>query len=127
MRDLHELDEYRKRHPHYGNNPGNHGNGLFIVPPAPEFDEPLRVIASNGGGWDHVSVSAANRPPTWDEMNYVARMFFKDDETCVQYHVPETDHVNYHPNCLHMWRPRRGKSMPRPPAMFVGPRRENGR
>ncbi len=119
MRDLRTLDEYRKTHPHYGHR-GDHGNGFFVLP-TPDDDATLNVIASNGGGWDHVSVSRGDRTPTWNEMSYVSGLFFKDNETCVQYHVPLADHVNCHEHCLHLWRPRRGKPLPRPPANFVGP------
>lgn len=80
----------------------------------------LRIVASSGLGWDHVSVSRSDRIPTWTEMEQVRRAFFRDDETAMQLHVPASDHVNYHPFCLHMWRPLRG-SIPRPPAELVGP------
>jgi hypothetical protein len=35
----------------------------------------LRVIASDGEGWEHVSVSLANRCPTWDEMCFIKGVF----------------------------------------------------
>lgn len=65
----------------------------------------LRVISGVGLGWDHVSVSLPTRLPTWSEMCHVKRKFFKDDETVMQLHPPESDYVNIHPNCLHLWRP----------------------
>ena len=67
---------------------------------------PLRVIASTGAGWDHVSVSLPDRCPTWAEMDKVKRLFWRDAETVMQLHVPRTEHVNCHPNCLHLWRPQ---------------------
>ena len=66
----------------------------------------LRVVFSDGRGWDHVSVSLATRCPTWGEMEYVRRLFFKADETVMQLHVPTTDHINQHDFCLHLWRPQ---------------------
>ena len=78
----------------------------------------LRVIASIGGDWDHVSVSLSHRCPTWQEMDYVKRIFFRDDETVMQLHVPPADHVNYHNYCLHMWRPQKDE-IPRPPSWMV--------
>jgi hypothetical protein len=78
----------------------------------------LRVVASAGGGWDHVSVSLANRTPTWAELEYVRKLLFKPDEVVVQYHVPAEDHVNIHPYCLHLWRPH-GVQLPLPPKIFV--------
>jgi hypothetical protein len=54
----------------------------------------LRVLASrddgqgSGMGWDHVSVSTQVRCPTWEEMEFVKRLFFEDGETAMQLHVP---------------------------------------
>lgn len=80
----------------------------------------LTVIASDGLGWDHVSVSLRHRCPTWDEMEHVRKLFFRDDETVMQLHVPESDHVNNHRFCLHMWRPNDGREIPRPESILVG-------
>lgn len=120
MRDLSTLDEHRRSDlelRNYGVR-GNGGNGLFMLP-SPEDAQPLRIIAATGGGWEHVSVSRDDRMPSWTEMDYVARTFWQPHETVVQFHVPRTDHVNVHPNCLHLWRPT-GKPVPRPPSVFVG-------
>lgn len=66
----------------------------------------LSIIASDGGGWDHVSVSLATRCPTWEEMCWVKRLFFEPDEVVMQLHPAETDYVNNHKFCLHLWRPQ---------------------
>lgn len=78
----------------------------------------MRVIASFGMGWDHVSVSRSDSCPVWEEMEQVKRAFFRDHETAMQLHVPPADHLSVHPNCLHLWRPQ-GKLIPRPPAIMV--------
>lgn len=78
----------------------------------------LLIIASSGFGWDHVSVSRCNRPPNWVEMEHVKRLFFMPEETAMQLHVPVTDHINAHPNCLHLWRPHNFE-IPRPPSAMV--------
>lgn len=78
----------------------------------------LRIIASVGLGWDHVSVSRADRAPVWEEMEQVKRAFFRENETAYQLHVPPVDHINRHPNCLHLWRPQR-HAIPRPPGVLV--------
>lgn len=107
----------------YGN-AGDHEAGIFIIP----LDDPhdcLRVIASVGAGWEHVSVSLVDRCPTWDEMERIKRMFFRKDETAFQLHVPPSDHISYHPYCLHIWRPIDGK-IPMPPAWMVGPKVKHG-
>lgn len=98
---------------------GDEGNGCFFVK-CPSTNADLKVIASSGGDWDHVSVSARNRCPNWTEMDYIKRLFFKPDECAVQYHVPISDHINCHPYCLHLWRWQKGEfSMP--PKEMVGP------
>lgn len=78
----------------------------------------LRVIASWGAGWDHVSVSKQKRCPTWEEMCFVKDFFFKLDECVVQYHPAETNYINNHPFCLHLWRPQEGV-LPMPPEQCV--------
>lgn len=80
----------------------------------------LRCIASNGGGWDQLSVSLANRTPTWGEMERMRKIVFRDDEHAYQLGVPEKDHINCHPHCLHWWRPQ-GMEIPLPPKWMVGP------
>lgn len=78
----------------------------------------LRVMAANGDGWDHVSVSRADRIPSWTEMEAMKRVFFKPDEIAYQLHVPAEDHINHHPHCLHIWRPHRSK-IPLPPKWMI--------
>lgn len=78
----------------------------------------LNVIASNGGGWDHVSVSTRDRCPTWEEMEYVRGLFFRPTETVMQLSVPRGKHINIHPHCLHLWRPQQCE-IPLPPPEFV--------
>ena len=76
------------------------------------------VVWSYGMGWDHVSVSFANRTPTWEEMCIAKDVFFKPDECCVQYHPAEKDYVNIHDHCLHIWRPHK-IIIPTPPKELV--------
>lgn len=66
----------------------------------------LRVQASDGGGWDHVSVSLSTRTPTWEEMCYIKSLFFTDDEVVMQLHPAKENYVNNHQFCLHLWRPQ---------------------
>lgn len=78
------------------------------------------AIASVGEGWEHVSVSMATRVPTWEEMCWVKRLFWQEEDCVVQYHPPKSDYVNCHPFCLHLWRPL-DQQMPRPPSWMVVP------
>lgn len=120
MKDLHTLDKYRVDMRRFYGTMGDGGNGAFKIYVG---GRSFFVIASDEGGWDHVSVSPCNRKrqacPTWDEMCAIKDMFFEPEETVVQYHPPKSDYVNNHPYCLHLWRPH-DKEMPRPPAIFVG-------
>lgn len=82
------------------------------------------VIASWGGGWEHVSVSPYKRhiTPSWDDMCRIKSMFWEDDECVVEYHPPKSEYVNNVPNCLHLWRPIEAE-LPMPPSIMVGIRK----
>lgn len=122
MRDLHALDAYRDCSGpvilYYGN-AGDGTCGVFWVP-SPIDRQPMRAIASAGEYWEHVSVSRRSRCPNWAEMSFIKELFFRPDETAIQFHVPVRDHINVHPYCLHLWRPI-GIEIPRPPVWMVGP------
>ena len=81
--------------------------------------EKLFCLASDGMGWEHVSVSCRHRCPTWAEMAYVKSQFWGPDDIVMQLHPRETDYVNDHPFCLHLWRPV-GVELPTPPPIMVG-------
>ena len=95
---------------------GDEHNGVFEIP---YRTDTLRVIASCGEGWDHVSVSMKNRIPNWYEMEFVAKLFFNSNEVAIQYHVPSGKHINIMENCLHWWRPHLPLQIPMPPLDFV--------
>lgn len=78
----------------------------------------LVVIASHGGGWDHVSVSIYNRCPTWEEMCFIKDLFFEPEDLVIQYHPPESKQINVFAFCLHLWRPQ-NEEIPLPPSIFV--------
>lgn len=82
-------------------------------------NHPAMVVFSNGGGWDHVSVSFSNRCPTWEEMSEVKRMFFLPEEVAVEYHPAGSEYVNMFPYCLHIWRCQ-NQDIPTPPSWMVG-------
>mgnify|MGYP006874677943 CR=1 FL=1 len=84
----------------------------------PLHREPMVVVWSFGGGWEHVSVSYRRRTPTWDEMCKVKDMFWNDNETVVQYHPKKSEYKNLHPYCLHLWR-KRGEDFELPPREYV--------
>lgn len=122
MRNLHLLDAYRVRGrelpAHFRGYSGDETCGAFRVQ-SPIDKATLTIMASSDFGWEHVSVSRVNRCPNWIEISHVKHLFFRDDETVMQLHVPSSDHINEHPNCLHLWRPTH-EEIPRPPSWMVG-------
>lgn len=78
----------------------------------------LRVIASNGADWDHVSVSLVDRVPEYTEMKRIRTLCFEAHEWVYELHAPQKKHVNFHPNVLHMWRPQK-LEIPIPPQILV--------
>lgn len=93
-------------------------NGLFFIP-SPSRGVVLKVVVSDGAGWDHVSVSLQNRCPNWPEMCHVKDLFFELDETVVQFHPKISEYVNMHPYCLHLWRDQ-NHIHDLPPSILVG-------
>jgi hypothetical protein len=98
------LDQYRRRHGLLPDTPKGANVGYFekkwlriISSGSPEEGEP-------GWPWEHVSVSVADRCPTWKEMALVKDLFWKPEETVLQFHPKASAYVNHHPFCLHLWR-----------------------
>lgn len=87
----------------------------------------IRCIASDGEGWEHVSVSiheyhnrkVTHRMATWDEMCEVKNMFWDEEDVVIQYHPRKSEYVQTVSYVLHMWRPI-GVEIPTPPPIFVG-------
>lgn len=93
-------------------------NGAFFIPSA-DFTKTLKVVCSDGEGWEHVSVSLPNRSPTWEEMCYIKSVFWDEEEAVMQIHPPKSEYVNNAKYCLHLWRPT-GAVIPLPPKLMVG-------
>lgn len=94
-------------------------NGHFVRIPGPKGV--LNIICSNGGGWEHVSVSCSgdiHRIPSWKEMSFIAALVWDDEECPVQFRPPKSRYVNVHPGVLHWWRPT-GYGILLPPIQFV--------
>ena len=118
-----KIEKNRVRHPLFTKLDPTVLDGAY------EFSRPggirLFVIAtldvvSPKEAWEHVSVvaheqAASSRIPTWDEMCWVKRQFWQPDEVGFQIHPKESDYVNVHNHCLHIWRPV-GVVMPEPPS-----------
>jgi hypothetical protein len=124
MKPLTVFNSYRVAPPDFWRAQGEHIGGptddlagVFVIQ---RRGVRLRVIATSGDGWDHVSVSCAGlkRCPIWEEMSFIAAKFF-GDQAAFQFHVPSDEHVNNHPYCLHWWRPI-AVEFGRPPHWMVG-------
>ena len=82
-------------------------NGIFIIP----FSNRTyaNVIASDGEGWEHVSVHMNSEgkqgTPTWAEMCKIKDLFWGEEETVIQFHPKKSEYVNNHKHCLHLWKP----------------------
>jgi hypothetical protein len=119
---FHVPEKHRVKRGPMGSNARYGNNGAFFVPNklrAKAGEPPLAVIASDGGGWEHVSVSLPHRCPTWPEMAYVKGLFWDDGDCVLQFHPPQSEYVNNHQFCLHMWRPTHA-IVPMPPSLMVG-------
>lgn len=95
-------------------------NGAFIVQSV-KLKRALFCIASDGDGWEHVSVSIPDRCPTWEEMSYIKSLFWDCDDMVVQFHPVKAEYVNNHQFCLHLWRKAGTNDFcETPPAYMVG-------
>jgi len=97
-------------------------NGVFQIKVG---EQTLAIcIASDGAGWEHISVSIITRSrrrrlPNWSEMCKVKGIFWGPEDCVMQLHPPESDYINNAKNVLHLWRPV-GEEIPRPPSILVG-------
>lgn len=118
-------------HPILGSDSSYGNNGAFDLE-SPEPGWRLALICSDGSEhqeradwqWEHVSVHAyrrdeKQRTPTWKEMCYVKRLCWDAEDVVMQLHPRESQYVNRHPHCLHLWRPLMA-SIPEPVAELVG-------
>lgn len=97
-------------------------NGAFYFPTT--NGRALFVVASDGRGWEHVSVHAVqgkkSRTPTWNEMCAIKGVFWDEEDWVMQFHPAKSEYVNMHPNTLHLWRPTGDVTFPTPASILVG-------
>lgn len=77
----------------------------------------LRVICTartenDGKRWMHVSYSRRVRLPSYEDSCLVKEVFIGRDKLALALHVPESQHVNIHPNVLHLWHCMDGDPVP---------------
>lgn len=109
---FHVPEKYRVADGFMASSSADGNNGMFKW-------RGFTIIASDGLGWEHVSVSLPTRCPTWEEMCRIKSLFWDDEDCVVQYHPKRSSYVNNHPYCLHMWRPT-FVEMPMPDPILVG-------
>lgn len=125
MKELMKFPEqfrYQPPNPHYASNPGD-PFGMFHIPGRRANGRSLKIMATDGDetGWQHVSVSLDEYPskcPSWDEMCIVKDLFWEPSACVVQFHPAESEYVNLHKGCLHLWRCTSAE-FPTPPTIFV--------
>ncbi len=114
---FHVPNEYRIREGVVASKDSDGNYGAFV---ALFKGEQYLLIASEGLGWEHVSISPMrNKMPSWNAMCFFKDMFWDAEDCVVQYHPPKSEYVNNHPYCLHLWRPV-NKEIPRPDPALVG-------
>lgn len=113
---FHVPEKYAVIHPALG---APHGNNGWYVIDGP-CGEVLRCQASDGLGWEHVSVSRSrfNRVPNWEEMCFVKNLFWDEEDCVVQFHPPKSEYVDNAP-VLHLWR-KTGENFELPHSSLVG-------
>lgn len=113
-----ELNKCRERSGDFGTTEADGCNGLFWLT---LNNMAVRVIASDGEGWKHVSVSLvkSQNTPSWSIMCQVKDLFWEPEDWVVQFHPAHSEYVNNHPGCLHLWSPT-DKDFPKPDSLMVG-------
>lgn len=123
---FHVPNTYReKKNPILKSSEADGNNGFFIIPHYRINGYQLLIQASDGMGWEHVSVSVGpigkkqTRCPTWEEMCWVKNKFWDDTDCIVQFHPAKSEYVNLHQFCLHLWRPT-DQVIPIPQKIMIG-------
>lgn len=119
-------EKYRLRsHPVLSSGSSYGNNGFFVIPHHRIHDYFYNCQVSDGGGWEHVSVTLSakrkkvDRCCTWEEMCYLKDLFWGEDVVVLQFHPAKQDYVNMHKTCLHLWRPTT-QYIPVPDPLMVG-------
>lgn len=66
----------------------------------------------DGKKWYHVSLSRKSRLPSYDDMKVVKDHFIGKHNHAIQVFAPESEHVNLHSYCLHLWHCLEGSPLP---------------
>jgi hypothetical protein len=109
-------NDYRIRDGVLGSTEEIGNNGAFTSP----FESfILHVLARDGQGGEHVSVSLSHRTPNWREMCFIKDVCCDAEDVVIQYHPAKSEYVNRHETTLHLWAPI-DVAIPMPPKELVG-------
>jgi hypothetical protein len=114
------LNQHRVRSGLFASDESFGFNGLFLLW---VNGTRVKVISSDGEGWQHVSVSLEDHPktcPKWEIMCAVKDLFWEPSDWVVQFHPAHSEYANNHPGCLHLWKCTDGREQPVPPSLLVG-------
>jgi hypothetical protein len=114
-------EQFRDQHFGMKSAPGS-PYGVFRIPGRAANGRILYIIANDGTEtqWDHVSISLPDSPakcPSWEEMCIVKGLFWDATDCVVQFHPPESEYVNIHKGCLHLFRFQ--GEFPTPPKILI--------
>lgn len=60
-------------------------------------------IEIDGHTWLHTSYSRKSRTPTYEDTKFIKDNFIGKDKKAIMIFPEESEHVNIHPYCLHLW------------------------
>lgn len=119
---MHVPEKYRVTEGQLATSSIDGNNGCFIINFGSDL---LQCIASDGMGWEHVSITIRTKNrmvykvPDWEIMCMIKDMFWENEDTVIQYHPKKSEYVNNHPYVLHLWKPI-GRELPVPDSILVG-------
>lgn len=106
MRNLLYLNKYRMPNPITGKM-GDEHNGIFQLR-LEGSSLWFTVVATDNNGWDHVSIFTSERCPHFKELEQIKQLFFQAPKLAVPMYFFLDEHIDMHPNYLHLWGPNLG-------------------
>ena len=103
---FHVPNKFRMTKGRMGTTNADGNNGVFFIPfrRGMVTGGSMKTVASDGLGWEHVSISLPHHCPSWNQMCRIKNLFWDADDAVIQIHPPQIDYVNHSENCLHLWR-----------------------
>lgn len=77
--------------------------GLYVIAEMEMVDDVL---------WLHISMSRVGRLPSWEDLRDVKAVIAGPERKAIQVLPPESEYVNVHPHCLHLYVPIDGDPLP---------------